>query len=411
MPRSHPHETFIEEVGRALTNLYDPARLRKSWLLDVLDIQDNQTPQFALTQLLRNAIESFRPDPATPPESKAWQVYDILTRRFVVQQKQKQVAAEVGFSIRQMRRREKQAIRVLADYLWHRHGVQERLGQITGTSPTPEGARETTPSQEQELAWLQASFPRAIADIAQIINPALRHVAPLMKQYQVQVQVDLPEDRPPVTAQITLLRQVMLNFFSAAIRSAPSGRVLISARVSQDGIDAIVTSETQRQVSPQDRIQIQEELDMTRKLIELMDAQLFIEREQPLYGWISLPIVEQTAVLVVDDNEDTLRLLQRYLTGTRYLFIGATNAAQALALAEKHAPSIIVLDVMLPGVDGWELLARMREHPRLQDSSIIVSTILPQEQVALTLGAAAFLRKPVSHEDLLAVLDEQNQET
>jgi hypothetical protein len=124
MPRSHPHETFIEEVGRALTNLYDPARLRKSWLLDVLDIQDNQTPQFALTQLLRNAIESFRPDPATPPESKAWQVYDILTRRFVVQQKQKQVAAEVGFSIRQMRRREKQAIRVLADYLWHRHGVQ-----------------------------------------------------------------------------------------------------------------------------------------------------------------------------------------------------------------------------------------------------------------------------------------------
>ena len=68
-------------------------------------------------------------------------------------------------------------------------------------------------------------------------------------------------------------------------------------------------------------------------------------------------------------------------------------------------PRIVLLDVMLPGVDGWELLGRLREHPDLRDLPIVVCTILPMEQFALALGAAAFIRKPVSQEALLTVLD------
>jgi CheY-like chemotaxis protein len=66
-----------------------------------------------------------------------------------------------------------------------------------------------------------------------------------------------------------------------------------------------------------------------------------------------------------------------------------------------------VLDVMMPEQDGWTLLGQLREHPTTRGVPIIVCTILPQEQLALTLGAAEFIRKPVSRKTLLSALDRQ----
>jgi CheY-like chemotaxis protein len=122
---------------------------------------------------------------------------------------------------------------------------------------------------------------------------------------------------------------------------------------------------------------------------------------------LAFPAAEQIPVLVIDDNVDTLRLIQRYLAGTRYRFIGTPDPAQALELAQQTSPRIIVLDVMLPGIDGWELLGRLREHPKTRGIPIIVCTILPQEALALTLGAAEFIRKPVHQQALLSALDRQ----
>jgi CheY-like chemotaxis protein len=62
---------------------------------------------------------------------------------------------------------------------------------------------------------------------------------------------------------------------------------------------------------------------------------------------------------------------------------------------------------MLPGVDGWELLSQLREHPRLAAVPFLISTILPYGELASALGAAEFLPKPVSREALLAALDRQ----
>jgi CheY-like chemotaxis protein len=69
--------------------------------------------------------------------------------------------------------------------------------------------------------------------------------------------------------------------------------------------------------------------------------------------------------------------------------------------------TLIVLDVMMPEEDGWMLLGQFREHPRMRGIPIIICTIVPQEQLALSLGAAQFLRKPVTRAMLLAALDRQ----
>jgi CheY-like chemotaxis protein len=129
--------------------------------------------------------------------------------------------------------------------------------------------------------------------------------------------------------------------------------------------------------------------------------------EAPFTASITLPTAEQTPVLVIDDNDDTLRLLERYLTGSSYRFVGTSDPREGLRLAEQLDSAVIVLDIMTPKMDGWELLGRLREHPGTRGFPVIVCTILPQEQLAFTLGAAEFIHKPVTRGELLSALDRQ----
>jgi len=154
----------------------------------------------------------------------------------------------------------------------------------------------------------------------------------------------------------------------------------------------------------------QEDLEMAKQLVALSggELQVVFRGEAGLFdAQLALSAAARAVVLVIEDNSDALRLMERYLAGTRYHFVGVRNPEEALARAAELRPQIILLDVMLPGIDGWELLGRLREHPKTRGIPIIACTILPQEQLALTLGAAAFLRKPVSREALLAALDRQ----
>ena len=142
-------------------------------------------------------------------------------------------------------------------------------------------------------------------------------------------------------------------------------------------------------------------IDIGRRIVVDIDT----DADVPFAAEVMLPVSEEIAVLIVDDNTDTLTLLERYLAGSRYHFIGCANPREVLALAADVDPEVIILDVMLPEIDGWELLGRLREHPQTGATPIIVCSILPQEEFALTLGAIEFLRKPVSRETLLATLD------
>jgi CheY-like chemotaxis protein len=151
---------------------------------------------------------------------------------------------------------------------------------------------------------------------------------------------------------------------------------------------------------------------MAGQLVELSGGALestWGERPDcPFQVKLILPTAEERTVLVIDDNADTLQLFRRYLAGSDYHFIGTSDPQQAIPLVEDLAPRIIVLDVMLPGIDGWQLLGQLRAHPKSNHTPIIVCTILPQERLALTLGAAGFLRKPVTRKTLLSALDLQS---
>jgi CheY-like chemotaxis protein len=148
-------------------------------------------------------------------------------------------------------------------------------------------------------------------------------------------------------------------------------------------------------------------LAMAQELAAYYAAHLSIDQPGPASFAVTLLVAppEQGTLLVVDDNADWIALVQRYLAGTRYQVVGCRSPEQASSLAEKLQPSAILLDVMMQNVDGWQVLSELRHEPGTSQVPVIICTILPVEGMALSLGASAYLQKPVGQQQLLAALE------
>jgi CheY-like chemotaxis protein len=120
---------------------------------------------------------------------------------------------------------------------------------------------------------------------------------------------------------------------------------------------------------------------------------------------IDLPAATPRTILLVDDNADALELFQRYLHHHHYHTVATQSSIEAIHLAGKLKPYAIVLDLMLPDYDGWDVLQRLANHPETHQIPVIICTILGARHLALSLGAAAFLEKPVSEEQLIQALN------
>ena len=126
---------------------------------------------------------------------------------------------------------------------------------------------------------------------------------------------------------------------------------------------------------------------------------------QSIVGFdVQLPTVERT-VLVVDDNEDVLELFRSYLIPHRYRVVTARTAQDALDKACQFQPYAITLDLMMPERDGWDLLQILLNQPDTCHIPIIVCSVLKQKELALSLGATAFLEKPITEQALLSALE------
>ncbi len=103
-------------------------------------------------------------------------------------------------------------------------------------------------------------------------------------------------------------------------------------------------------------------------------------------------------VLVVDDIEANRRLLQAKLEAQYYTVIHAENGQQALDIARSEVPEIILLDVMMPGMDGYETCKRLKADPRTSFIPVVMVTALSDSEDrvrGLDVGAEDFLTKPV----------------
>jgi CheY-like chemotaxis protein len=402
-------EQFARQLQHALSALYDPLVLKNSLLVPLFGIAGQRDPVAALRRTLTEAIEALKPNEPMPRGSHGWRVYQVLRRRYIEQLTQHEVAQDLGLSIRQLQREEKIAREALADRLWAEHNVSAQTGLLADT-PQAEDTASAPPSTAQELKTLSESTSFQVIQLGDVVREVLETLQPLLNATHTAAECVLETDLPPVTTKPPLLRQALLNLASMAVQRMDSGRLLLSSAHDATCARVILHAYGQPGALPTETDEAAETLAMARQLLAFSQCTLqLVETETapcaPIFcATLTMQATEVLPILVVDDNADALLLIQRYLIGTPYQFIGAPDAQQALALLEHTLPRAIILDVMLPRQDGWTLLGQIREHPRLRDIPIIVSTILPQKDLALALGAAEFIRKPIRRPDLLAAL-------
>ncbi|MEO0705295.1 MAG: response regulator [Cyanobacteria bacterium J06649_5] len=114
--------------------------------------------------------------------------------------------------------------------------------------------------------------------------------------------------------------------------------------------------------------------------------------------------VAETTILVIDDNESVRDLTSRSLMQAGYRVLTATNGVAGLRLALAEIPDAILLDVMLPEMDGWSVLRALKVDPDLAHIPVIMMTITDDKKLGYSLGAADYLLKPVSAARLVSVL-------
>ena len=114
-------------------------------------------------------------------------------------------------------------------------------------------------------------------------------------------------------------------------------------------------------------------------------------------------------VLIVDDEPSIIVALQFLMEENGYITLVAFSGEEAMEAVAKHHPDLILLDVMLPVVDGFEVCQRVRENPEWKDTRIVLLTALGSDAnitKGLDLGADAYVTKPFSNADLVAKVKE-----
>jgi CheY-like chemotaxis protein len=129
------------------------------------------------------------------------------------------------------------------------------------------------------------------------------------------------------------------------------------------------------------------------------DVLPFIERSQEIAA-----NTEKTA-LVIDDDPLALDLMRRWLSRLGYSIITAESGEAGLDLAREHKPSVIILDVLMPGIDGYQVLEKLRADPELSSTPVVIVSVCDDRGAAFKAGASEVLIKPVMPQTLEQVLD------
>jgi len=405
-------EQFLKHLRDGLNHLRNPNHLRQSPLATLFGVANRSDTPAAMRRILIEAIKSLKPEADEPPQSPAWRLYESLFYRYVQYFSQLEVADQLGISTRQLRREQRAALETLAYQLWGQFDVEAKLREDTEKAETTraQGAM-TNNTVYEDLAWLKDTPPESPTDLNRELPAVLKLARLLAAQHGVCLKITMDDALPQLATDPVALRQTLLSLLGVAIPRASSqassgGQVHISAGALPREVEIQVRcEETLSGLQPVSDGNAAS-LDMAHRLADLCGGRLTISTaEETFRATLTLPALGQLPVLVIDDNVGTLHLLQRYTAGTRYRVVGTQDPEQALSLAEELSPQIIVLDVMMPKVDGWEVLGRLRQHPLTAHIPIVVCTILAQEELALSLGASAFVRKPVTRQAFLAVLD------
>lgn len=397
-------EEFGSQVADAYEHLYDLVYLRTHLLLDILVPSPSQSLKQRTRQLhyiLLNIIEELDPGPQAPAFSNEWRRHRLLVLRYVKGLNPQAVADQLVISLRHYYRVHKGAIDDLAGILWNRYVIRPtQVAEPTAEPGTPPNRLELLRLETARTA--QADRYTRIREVVEGVYPILTE---MLHQHNVDLDLTLPDSLPGVSIDQSLLRQMLLGILGYLIERAVDATIRLNAQVEGSTVCLSLKVDPLETVQAMPQGGIDESLSAFEEMAMLSGAHILPANEgRVIVGFeVQLPTIERT-LLVVDDNEDILELFRGYLSPYRYRVITAQTARDALEKAHQFQPYAITLDLMMPDQDGWEVLQTLLHQPDTRHIPVIVCSVLRQKELALSLGATAFLEKPVTEQTLLATL-------
>ena len=243
-----------------------------------------------------------------------------------------------------------------------------------------------------------------------------------------------------VRADELRFKQVLLNLLSNAVKFTPDGgRVEVRARATDVDLEVTV-SDTGMGIDPADQQRIFDSfqqggraarqvegtglgLTLTKRIVELHGGRLWLASEVghgstfgftiPLGQRVDATVFpdrsvesddDRPVVVVVEDDHSSAELMSLHLTAAGLRPMAVTNGTDGLAAVRELSPAAVILDIRLPGMDGWDVLSAIKGDPHTASTPVVVVSVIHERGRGFALGASDYLVKPVARDDLLAAL-------
>lgn len=290
-------------------------------------------------------------------------------------------------------------------------------------------------------------------ELRPMVDSVAATVTPLAKKTGNALVVNCTDEVGTIHSDMTKVRQTLFNLLSNACKFTRNGTITLTAlRDTSEAVDWIEfqVRDTGIGMAPDQQAKVFEAfiqaddsttrtyggtglgLAITMSFCRLMggDVTLTSEAGKGTTFTVRLPAVTHAAadtavsaaekhsespqvrepehapiVLVVDDDPDARELLRRHLQRSGYAVRVAANGEEAMQLARTLRPDVVTLDVLMPQMDGWAVLSAMKEDAVLAEIPVIMATIVDNQSIGFSLGAADYLIKPIDRDRLVRAVE------
>lgn len=395
------YDTFALLVRDVLQHFHSPAHLQIQRLVEIWPWRDQplDTRAQALREVLVDALESLRPDVPVAGGRTESLAYDVLRLRYIECLTPDQVGEALGLSHTSYYRHHRDAMEALVSLLWARYRREQSAGPATPDGADVSGADSLARQEALRVARMSGS---QAARVQEAVQDARATVDPLLRQRGIDLVGEIPGDLPTVHVDPVVLRQIVLNALLEALNVAAHGALRLSAGVVGERVTIQIAGLDEGKVRASGR-QRMTGITVSQGLLAAYGGRLVFGRDEvgtPSFC-ISIPCNKAKTVLIIDDDADTVGLYRRYLQAEAYTVRSADSGANTWAVLEELTPDLVLLDVLMPREDGWNILRGLRETPRTANVPVVICSVLDQADLALALGAAEVLQKPISQSTLL----------
>ncbi|HEY0473015.1 MAG TPA: GAF domain-containing protein [Kribbella sp.] len=250
----------------------------------------------------------------------------------------------------------------------------------------------------------------------------------------IDLSVEVADDVGAVYSDELRLKQVLLNLLTNAVKFTPDGGSVLVRAVRNGSEIQLAVTDTGIGVPPEDRERIFESfqqggrgaskeegtglgLTLSRRIVELLGGRIWLESDVGVGSTFGFSLrSRQTAdpavptqqpladLVIIEDDRPSLDLITAYLSGAALRVTSAGDGQSGLDAVRRVRPAAVLLDIRLPGIDGWAVLQALKAEAETRDIPVIVVSIVEERARGADLGAAAYLVKPVSRDALLDAL-------